>query len=327
MKTLFAALWGLTVCYLGLMLVYRLKEFRTGLQIIRIVAFFLAWGCVASLIAPVWKIYSLFSDVIERPDVASLFEMFGIFILSSLLAKVMVDHPEWHDYAHIGPFLRDSLLFRHPGRLSVNLFEEVEKEEMRRLHVQQTGKELDLPNELERSAGKPFAGKSVKPLKYIPVQEAQFAEHQKQLDAGERVDLTDAYRLFILRIWKEQEPDQIFHMGIDPMQRLLTADLLMKGFHPRDRLNADRFFRFRQDMYEELQRVAQLPLLRPYSSFYGQIELRGFRPDEDGFGNPVQIPCFRLRMDAAELKLREGKMFIATELDRLADLTWLNEEN
>jgi hypothetical protein len=65
-------------------------------------------------------------------------------------------------------------------------------------------------------------------------------------------------------------------------------------------------------------------VLQPYSPYFDEIELRWFRPDEDGFGNPVQVPFCRIRIAAGELRSREQTMFIVTELERIASIEWLD---
>ena len=84
----------------------------------------------------------------------------------------------------------------------------------------------------------------------------------------------------------------------------------------------DSVFRLKQGLYDMLQALNSEPWLKPYAEFFGKIKVVCHRTDTDTFGLPVQQPFFSVEIGKTELSQRESKLFVATELDKIATVVF-----
>ena len=284
-----------------------------------------AWLTVLSLAGPGWAIVDLFSTMFDHPDMGIGFEIGSLFFLISIVAKVLIDHQEILDYARVQPFLFASLKFEHYTRKRDDIFEELDKHTIAQIHREQTGKEL--PETKTPKKGIPHtdpeqALKELERVRAQPIRSAHLEAELSQLKAGEVTDVTDTFTLNSLRHKTHDFYELASGMLVTPQEKLLSFKLVFPNVNAQTSFDADSVFRLKQGLYDMLQALNSEPWLKPYAEFFGKLKVVCHRTDTDTFGLPIQQPFFSVEIECAELSRREGKLFVATELDKIATVVF-----
>ncbi|MBI3005948.1 MAG: hypothetical protein HYY49_11135 [Ignavibacteriales bacterium] len=285
----------------------------------------LAWITIVSLAGPVWAVIDLFSIIMERPDLGVGLEIGTLFILISIVAKVLIDYPEILDYARVQPFLLASLKFEHYTRKRDDIFEELDKHVIAQIHREQTGKEIP--------AGKPQrkfiphtdpeqALREVERLRAQPLRSVHLKAELDQLKAGEVTDITDTFKLNAAKHPTHDFYQLASEVKITPVEKLLSFKLVFPNVNSQTAFDADRVFRLKQGIYDLLQALRSEIWLKPYQEYFSNLRVVCHRTDTDTFGLPIEKPFFSVEIAVAELVQREGKLFVATELDKIATVTF-----
>ncbi|HWP81359.1 MAG TPA: hypothetical protein VNN76_01765 [Bacteroidota bacterium] len=140
-----AILFGL--CYYALKTFYRAWSKSALPAWSRPVTGLLAWGVLLSFAGIVVGVADPIADLLTNPNEAAAYKIAGLAIVISAVWKYVVDNPEVLDFAHMKPFIREALAFRNLRLRRVNIFEELDKHEVRRIYRETTGKELHLKAE------------------------------------------------------------------------------------------------------------------------------------------------------------------------------------
>jgi len=287
----------------------------------------IAWMTVVSLAGPVWAIGELFAKMFDRPDMGTGFEVGSLFFLISIVGKVLIDNPEILDYARMQPFLLASLKFEHYTRKRDDIFVELDKHMIRQIHKEQTGTELR-----EEQQKKKFiphtdpqqALKEIEQLRAKPLRSVHFQDELSRLNKGETVEVVDTFKLNAVKRTSHDFYPNVSEMAIRPAEKLLMLKLTMPEVTPETQFNADRTFRMKQNIYDFLQALNTEQWLAPYSKFFDKIHITCHRTDTDTFGLPIQTPFLSVGIATSELRQREGKFFVATELDKIATVSFLS---
>jgi hypothetical protein len=98
---------------------------------------------------------------------------------------------------------------------------------------------------------------------------------------------------------------------------------LFRGFR-RDRVGSpDGRFRFHQELVDLLQVFTGLEWLDRFRPFFQTVCISGYAEVRDSFDLPQRQEQFRLTIALSHLDARKGKIFIATELERLGTFEWV----
>lgn len=283
----------------------------------------LSWGAVLSLVGPPYALVSLFEAVLKAPDVSAALEIGGVLILISLLAKTLVDHPEILKWNHMKPFLQRSLLFRNYFAEHIDLFEELEKKRINDIHREISGNDIPdlqkvriLPHSAPGQARQELEKRGAKPL-----QSAHLKTDLEQLKLGTTIDISDTFKINVLKRPTHALYTQAYEMSLNPAERTLRFKVNFTNIAPDMKFSAERLFRVKQEVYDLLQALVSEEWLKPYSEFFDLLFLTCFRVQLDGFDLPRQFPFMSIQVPVHELRAREGRIYNVADLHTIATIT------
>lgn len=282
-----------------------------------------AWSAVLSLAGPFIAIARLFLRFMKRPDVAAGYEFGGIAILGSLVAKVLIDHPEILDYDRVQPFLFACLKFQRYGQKRDDIFAELEQQEIRSIYKEQTGKELRFESEEKGipSITPEQARTMLEESRKVNPRSAHLKAEVDQLLQGKETDISEALMINSMKAMRHALYKEITELKIDPSVKTLRFKVRFPELKAGVELTADRLFRIKQDLYDALQFLNMEHWMKPYAGFVETFDVTCHRVEMDSFDMPEPIPFMRVEIPTAELRRRETSIFIATELNKIAKVT------
>ncbi|MBI4428266.1 MAG: hypothetical protein HY562_04025 [Ignavibacteriales bacterium] len=285
----------------------------------------LAWLTVISLVGPVWAIVDLLSVMFDRPDMGVAFEIGSLFILISIVGKVLIDHPEILDYARVQPFLLASLKFEHYSRRRDDIFVELDKHIIKQIHKEQTGREL--PETKQRKKFIPHtdpqqALREIEQLRAKPLRSVHLESELRQLKAGEVTDITDTFKLNAAKHKTHDFYEFASEIKISPQEKNLSFKVVFPNVNAQTTFDADRIFRLKQGLYDLFQALRSELWLKPYAEYFDTFKVVCHRVDTDTFGLPIEKPFCSVEIALSELIQRDGKFFVATDLDKIAKVSF-----
>jgi len=282
-----------------------------------------AWVLVASLGWSAFTIGNLIVSMMTigvRRGAEILATLMGIFMYIALYIKVR----QSSDSMYINDFLMSSLLFTPFNAPGKDIFEELERQEIRKIHRETTGRDVD--EMIEKKKPIPHteteqARKEIERLRAQPVRPAHFDSEIRQLQAGEEVEVSD---LLLYLASKKPRHDLYRHCSnarISPPKKTMSLSVQFPSLLAGIELNADRLHRAKQDLYEFLQAFNTEEALKPYRPFFSAFDVTCSRVEADSFDLPAKIPFMTIEIDAAELRKRENSFFSVADLHTIARVT------
>ncbi len=288
-----------------------------------------SWATVGAAAFLLYEVGSAIWNIFATPSTGAVMYAGSVLFFLGILLKVLNDHPEILRWERTGPFLRDALRFTDFTRRRDNVFEDAEWQQIQRTHRETTGRNVNLVRQsLEpRTERKTDLLSSAVVIRPEAVRPKHLADEIARLEAGERVDITDALRINVYRHRTHPRYDQIIMLSVDPAERVLSFQIVfpaVQGAHLRD---ADARFRILQELYEVLQALQAEPWIAPYGKFIATFSAECFRVETDSFDMPTQIPFLSVRIAWDELRSRADRIFIVTELPKISVVTWTGENH
>lgn len=289
-----------------------------------------AWGVVLSfggiLVGLTEPIYVLFTE----PNMGGGFLLVAIALGISAVAKYAVANPEFFDFPAMKPFLKDSLAFSDPARKRANLFEELDRHEVRRVYKEVTGNDLpgddmvydrQLKRKLDASTGRDWRedgvvrqSEEVRKVLVQPIASPHLHVELQELGKGKTTDLIDSWRINTLK----KAPHDFFPMiaaaEIALPDRRLHFRIESEQFTRRRAMEATALYRLKQDLYEFLQAANQVSWMEPYLKFVDVIECTCVQLEVDAFSGIARTPLLEVEITRRELNAQADKFFNAGEL-------------
>ena len=289
-----------------------------------------AWATVLSLAGPAWAVIDIFIGLVTADSYVNAFgplmELFGISLIVGLGGKLALGSPEILDYDHVKPFIMDSMQFRGYERRRDDIFEELDKHTIKKVFQETTGKEF--PKGMEKKI-KPIphmepeeALKELERVRAIPLRSVHLQDQLGQLKAGEVADISDSFKLNAVKRKTHDFYELASEMKIAPQQKLLSFKIIFPLVTAQTTFDADRIYRLKQGIYDLFQALRSEDWLKPYAESFSNLKVVCYRTDTDTFGLPTEQPFFSVEIALSELTQREGKLFVATDLDKIATVTF-----
>ena len=289
-----------------------------------------AWATVLSLAGPVWAVIDIFIGLVTADSYVNAFgplmELFGVSLIIGLGGKLILGSPEILDYDHVKPFIVDSMQFRGYERRRDDIFEELDKHAIKKVFQETTGKAF--PKEMEKKMKSiphmepEEALKELERVRAMPLRSVHLQDQLGQLRAGEVADISDSFKLNAVKNKSHDFYDLVSEMKIAPLEKLLSFKIVFPNLTAQTKLDADRVYRLKQELYDLLQALHGEKWLMPYGEHFERIKAVCHRTDTDTFGLPIQQPFFSVEIALVELKQRTGKLFVATDLDKIATVVF-----
>ena len=282
----------------------------------------IAWGIVASAVVLVWGVIDPLIRLITEGSQGAAYELIGLGFALSLGGKLLADNPQIMDFSRVKPLIVESLLFRKYDLRREDIFVELDKHNVKKTYQETTGKTF--PKEMEKKM-KPIphmepeqALKELERVRAMPLQSVHLQDQLGQLKGGEVADISDSFKLNAVKQKSHDFYDLASEMKIAPLEKLLSFKIVFPNLTAQTKLDADAVYRLKQELYDLLQTLHGEKWLMPYGEYFERIKVVCHRTDTDTFGLPIQQPFFSVEIALSELIQREGKLFVATELDKIA---------
>ncbi|MGB2867250.1 MAG: hypothetical protein WBD36_02265 [Bacteroidota bacterium] len=289
-----------------------------------------AWACVLSIAGPFIALARLFLVVMEKPNVAVAYQIGGIAILGSLLAKVLVDHTEILDYDRVQPFLFASLKFQRYGASRENIFAKLEQQEIKAIYKEQTGKDLTFEPQGKkqfREMSEAEARRELAEARKINPRSIHLKAEIDQLLQGKTTDITEAFKINVMKLARHRLYEECSDVAIDPETKTMRFKIRFPELTSGVELTRERMFRIYQDLYDALQSLNMEHWMAPYHEFIESYSITCHRVEMDGFDMSQEIPFMTMEIATSELRSREKTIFIASELAKIATITMTEGKN
>ena len=264
----------------------------------------LAWGTLLGFLGFCGSVLYLLYLVVRGGDTGAIFVLIILLLSTGLLAKYAGANPELFDYEAMKPFLKDSLAFADPARKMDNIFIDLDRHEVHKVYREVTGKDLQMTDETDGFLGKKlkstmktsFAGdtrilassESLNALNQ-PIFSPHLASEVKQAGKGIMTDVTDSWKINALKKKNHDWFDCLTQVLVIPEERLLHISLESEMFTVNRLRKPELLYRFKQDIYEFLLAVSELPWTEPYRKFVEHIKCTCTGVEIDAFkGRQVQ---------------------------------------
>jgi len=282
----------------------------------------IAWGIVASAVVLVWGVIDPLIRLITEGSQGAAYELIGLGFALSLGGKLLADNPQIMDFSRVKPLIVESLLFRKYDLRREDIFVELDKHNVKKVFQETTGKAF--PKEMEKKM-KPIphmepeeALKELERVRAMPLRSVHLQDQLGQLKAGEVADISDTFKLNAVKHKTHDFYELASEMKITPKEKLLSFRIVFPNVNAQTTFDADRVYRLKQNLYDLFQALRSEAWLNPYAEFFEKLMVVCYRTDTDTFGLPIQKPFFSVEIALVELEQREGKLFVATELDKIA---------
>jgi hypothetical protein len=288
----------------------------------------LSWGAVLSLAGPPIAIGYVCANIVTSLTMGAAFEAAAVFFLTGIVANVVVVHREILDWDHTGPFIRTSMMFRNYFSEEEDLFQQLEKKQIRDIHRKTTGKELVEPIAAKKEmphTDPEATRRMLEEMRLRPIQSIHLADELSRLKTGETVDITDTFTINTFKRPTHALYKASHEMRIDATAKIMSFAIHYTQISGDTALTRDLIIRVEQDLYDALQALIDEQWLRPYKEFFEKISVTCFRVSVDSFDLPQQYPFMRVEIPVRELQLRQGKFFSVADLPSIATVTMLEK--
>jgi hypothetical protein len=288
-----------------------------------------AWAALAGLIGIVWGLLQPVIELFTAPTYGVAIILVGYAFCIMIVTKLTQGNPEVFDIASMWPFLKASLAFSNPARTRMLLSEELEKNKVKQIYKEATGKELKTNNydlELKKKlmAVKKDVlwaqDKRVKSSQELlaelkkPIQSIHASEELKQLQGGSSVDITDTW--ILNRQKKSSHPffHLVKHVTVDPSSAKIIFVLESEQFTDEKVRDQATLYRLKQDLYEFLQGVHQQDWVQPYLPYVSLISCECCYVEDLLFSGIKVHPVCRVEMSRAQLKAYENMPYDVSKM-------------
>ncbi len=290
---------------------------------------FLAWGALISFLGIAAGAIFLVYLVMVQGDFGSILAFIGLSLGVGLIAKYANANPELFDYPSMKPFLKDSLAFVDPTRNREDVFDNLDRHEIRRVYREVTGNELSLEDErspaelkkmLEASSGRAWnEDRTVRPRKELkqelaqPIASPHLHLELQQIEKGEAADFTDSWKINTLKKSLHEFFGMVTAASILPGRRL-RLQIEGERFRKEQVQDTKSLYRLKQDLYEFLHAVHEVAWMKPYLGHADVIECTCVQLEVDAFSGVGRTPLLTVEITRAELFAHVNRYFNAGEL-------------
>ena len=227
------------------------------------------------------------------------------------------------NYEAIRPFIADSMFLRHSARVRDNVFAKVEQKDINAKAM----------TEKDKAVLRGMVTKRTPMDRERELQELQALRTQRKaeagkdeiglLQAGSKAEITDLCRLHHVTDAPHPLFEQMFRMTIDPEAHALRACIVFAQSTREGLSDAKRWFRFRQDLFDFAETLYDRDWMDRFKPFYAMLELECYQEETDSFGLPRKMSFLRVDLPVNVIERFADRVFIATELEHVATITWL----
>ncbi len=263
------------------------------------------------------------SHIVCSPVMRQGWEFCIIVLMFAAVAKLLVTFPEILDFSHVKPFLTESLMFSNYARKHDDIFEELDKHQVREIYEEVTGQPFPKFEVKKKEIPHTDPDRAMKELEQLRAQGIRSVHLQTELaslKAGQIVDITDSWKLNCLKRKPHPLCDQISDVKIDSVQKALSFRIDYPEISLERLRDSVFIFQLKQDLYDALQAIDTEEWMKPYAPFYERMKLSCFATEVDDFGNWHPYRFMNLEIEVAELRKRVGKFFNVGELNQIARL-------
>lgn len=288
----------------------------------------IAWGAVAGALGIGAGIAEPLIEIFTAPSMGIGFQIGGIALGITAILQYANANPELFDYESMKPFLKDSLFFADPSRSRTNIFEELDKHEVRRVYKEVTGKEL---SEGKQGTDKGLDGMlksrlipgkdgivkgstAARELIRQPIASLHLSKELQQLKTVAVVDVTESWRINALKRANHPWYGNLSRVIVDPINRRLELTLESEAFIEQQIRKPESLYRFKQDIYEFMLAVFEEPWTKPYKKHSDVIECQCIGVEVDAFRGRETKPLLKAEITLGELAAHVGRFFNAGEL-------------
>lgn len=289
-----------------------------------------AWGTFLGFAGIVVGVVMMIIHIFMDPGFSSGFAMIAFALGVGAIAKFANGNPELFDYQAMIPFLKDSLAFVDPTRRWTNIFEELDKHEVRKVYKEIEGKELleqDVlyDEKLKQMLGEAKPGafssdtrvkspKEAEQLLAQPVASPHLKLELEQLREGQTVDVSDSWKINRLKRSSHDYFKLVEKVIVDPAEKSISIFLQSETFTLEQAKDLVTFFRMKQDVYDFLQAVHQREWVQPYLAGIETFICTCSHYEDEAFVGPRVHPVCSFEISRAELKAHEHSYFNAGEM-------------
>ena len=288
----------------------------------------LAWGTFLSALMPLYAFGSRIASLLAAPNMSEGYELCLMLILMAIVAKTLVDRPDILRYAVMKPFLMECLVFRNPHLRRISLTEALERHEIEKIHLEQTGKPLPIVKDEPRMRAGIDPAEAERELARSRARGRQsmtLAQDLALLKKGTPVDLTDAFNVQTYRHVAHPLCEHVFRCAVDPASGTCAVHLTVPAATGTTLSDPDRFYRLKQDLYDFFHVLHGAYWLKPYAPFFHAFEVSCYRTEPDAFDLPRKLACLRINMERSELEKRKETIFSPSELHTIARVEILGD--
>ncbi len=325
MKTLITSLLFFSVCYFTLRYLKLAWEKRQLPPWSKYFLGLLAWGALGSGVGILWGLAQPVIELFTSPNMGVAFLIGGLALAAGGIAKYAHANPELLDFDSMRPFLKDSLAFVNPARSWMNLAEEVDKHEIRRVYKEVTGNDLpdtdqrfenDLKRKLEAAKGKEFSKDKLVPASrkaleelQQPSESPQVKEELRQIRQGSAVDISDSWRINSLKRSSHEYFRLVKSVVVDPVTKQMHLVLESDKFADDRVRTPASLYRLKQDLYDFLQVLHKEKWMEPYLASITHLVCTCSFFEDDAFAGVHTHPVCRVEISRSDLKIFESRFY------------------
>lgn len=286
----------------------------------------IAWAIVVSFLGILWGLAQPVIQLFTAPSMGLAILLTGLAMGVGAIAKYANANPELLDFDSMKAFLKDSLSFANPTRSWMNLSEEVDKHEIRRVYREVTGNDLpddderydrELKKKLEASKGKEYFSKdkrvpaSREGLKMLgQIIESPHAQKELRLiREGSIVDISDSWQINTLKRSSHDYFRLVKNITVDPGLRQMNLMLESEQFTDGQVRDAASLYRLKQNLYDFFQAVHQEAWVQPYLDQVTLISCTISHYEDEAFIGVQVHPLCRVEISLAVLKTYENRFY------------------
>ena len=326
MKVLFTSLIIFCFCYFTLRYLKLFWEKRQLPPWSKYLLGVLAWGALLSFLGILWGLAQPVIQLFIAPNMWLAFLLIGLAMGVGAIVKYANANPELFDFASMKAFLKDSLAFANPARSWMNLAEEVDKHEVRRVYKEVTGNNLpndderydrELKKKLEASKGKEYFSKDKRvasPREALnllrqTIESPHAKEELEQLQQGSSVDISDSWHINRLKRSSHDYFHLVKRVTVDSVLKHMTMTLESEQFTDAQVRDAASLYRLKQNLYDFLQAVHQEPWVQPYLNHVSDLLCTCSHFEDEAFVGVQVRPLCRVQISRADLKAYENRFY------------------
>jgi hypothetical protein len=287
----------------------------------------LAWTMFGSLVGPAWGFGEVIVQLFTAPSAGTGFA-FGFYAVLLSLAGWILSYPEAINLHQVRPFIGNALFFHRERWTQTNVFAGAQQKEIEAIYKEQTGRDLRF-DPLRGVRQRQTFEKAQQELEDTRRrrQEQAGAEDVTTLQSGQPADITDVLRLFTMHRPPHRLIEATFRVEVRPAERVCRLHTLFGGLRPTVVATPEGRFRFHQMVVDLLQVFTGQEWLDRFRPYFDTVQLCGYAEVSDSFGLPRKEELFKATIEVRHLDERKGKIFIATELERVGKVEWVEAQS